>query len=109
MITMTSHIERCGATLGKSVKHFNQFIGSLEQSVMPQVRRFNELEVEGTAAEVPVLEPVELEPRVLRSDRDFQRALSQGSKGLSGRRLIAALYAFSSTLGVCAAGFSAFC
>ena len=71
MITMTSHIGRCGDALGKSVKHFNQFIGSLEQSVMPQVRRFNELEVEGTATEVPVLEPIELEPRLLRSDRDF--------------------------------------
>jgi DNA recombination protein RmuC len=71
MITMTSHIERCGDALGKSVKHFNQFIGSLEQSVMPQVRRFNELEVEGTATEVSVLEPIELEPRQLRSDRDF--------------------------------------
>ena len=71
MITMTSHIERCGDALGKSVKHFNHFIGSLEQSVMPQVRRFNELEVEGTGTEVPVLEPIELEPRQLRSDRDF--------------------------------------
>jgi DNA recombination protein RmuC len=70
MITMTSHIERCGDALGKSVKNFNQFIGSLEQSVMPQVRRFNELEVEGTGTEVPVLEPIELEPRQLRSDRN---------------------------------------
>jgi DNA recombination protein RmuC len=71
MITMTSYIERCGDSLGKAVKSFNQFIGSLEQSVMPQVRRFNELEVEGTATELPVLEPIELEPRLLRSDRDF--------------------------------------
>jgi DNA recombination protein RmuC len=42
IIAMTYHIERCGDALGKSVNHFNQFIGSLEQSVMPQVRRFNE-------------------------------------------------------------------
>ena len=71
MIAMTAHIERCGDSLGKSVKHFNQFIGSLEHSVMPQVRRFNELEVEGTGTEIPLLEPIELEPRLLRSDRDF--------------------------------------
>jgi DNA recombination protein RmuC len=71
MITMTAHIERCGDSLGKSVKHFNQFIGSLEHSVMPQVRRFNELEVEGTGTEISLLEPVELEPRLLRSGRDF--------------------------------------
>lgn len=73
--TMTSHIDRCGDALGKSVKYFNQFIGSLEHSVMPQARRFNELEVEGTATEVPLLEPIELEPRLLRSDRDFNGEL----------------------------------
>ncbi len=71
MITMTTHIGRCGDALGKSVRHYNDFVGSLEHSVMPQARRFNELEVEGTAAELPVLEPVEIEPRLLRSDRDF--------------------------------------
>jgi DNA recombination protein RmuC len=71
MITMTSHIERCGDALGKSVKHFNQFMGSLEHSVMPQARRFNELEVEGTAAELPTLEHIDIEPRQLRSDRDL--------------------------------------
>jgi DNA recombination protein RmuC len=71
ILTMTAHIDRCGDALGKSVKHFNQFIGSLEHSVMPQARRFNELEVEGTATEVPELEHIEVEPRLLRSDRDF--------------------------------------
>ncbi len=71
MLTMTAHIDRCGDALGKSVKHFNQFIGSLEHSVMPQARRFNELEVEGTATEVPMLEHIDVEPRLLRSDRDF--------------------------------------
>jgi DNA recombination protein RmuC len=67
MITMTEHIDRCGEALGRSVKYFNQFVGSLEQSVMPQVRRFNELEVEGTATEIAVLERVDTEPRLLRS------------------------------------------
>ena len=71
MTTMTAHIERCGDALGKSVKHFNQFVGSLENSVMPQARRFNELEVEGAAAELPMLEHIDFEPRQLRSDRDF--------------------------------------
>jgi hypothetical protein len=53
------------------VKCFNEFIGSLEQSVMPQARRFNELEVEGTVTEIAVLKHIELEPRLLRADRDF--------------------------------------
>ena len=71
MIKMTGHIERCGDALEKSVNHFNQFVGSLENSVMPQARRFNELEVEGAAAELPMLEHIDFEPRQLRSDRDF--------------------------------------
>ncbi|MBS0380750.1 MAG: DNA recombination protein RmuC [Proteobacteria bacterium] len=68
---MADHIQGCGGALNKSVKCFNEFIGSLEQSVMPQVRRFNELEVEGTAEEIVPLKPIELEPRLLRTDRDF--------------------------------------
>lgn len=71
MVTMTGHIGRCGDALGKSVKHYNDFIGSIEHSVMPQARRFNELEVEGTSADLAVLDPIEIEPRLLRSDRDF--------------------------------------
>ena len=53
-LAMTEHIQNCGTALGKSVKCFNEFIGSLEHSVMPQARRFNELEVEGTATDIPL-------------------------------------------------------
>jgi DNA recombination protein RmuC len=77
MITMSAHIDRCGEALGKSVAHFNQFVGSLEHSVMPQARRFNELEVEGTATEVSILAPIDIEPRLLRSDRDFAEVMTQ--------------------------------
>jgi DNA recombination protein RmuC len=72
MISMGAHIQSCGDALGKAVKNFNQFIGSVESSVMPQARRFRELEVEGTAGDLPVLEQIEMEPRLLRSDRDFK-------------------------------------
>jgi DNA recombination protein RmuC len=65
---MAEHISRCGDALGRSVQHYNQLIGSLEHSVMPQARRFTELEVEGTAAELPLLQQIELQPRVLRSE-----------------------------------------
>jgi DNA recombination protein RmuC len=78
-IAMTEHIQGCGSALHKSVKCFNEFIGSLEQSVMPQARRFNELEVEGTATEIPVLKHIELEPRLLRADRDFAEQLTAGA------------------------------
>jgi DNA recombination protein RmuC len=76
MTTMAEHIQSCGGHLGKSVKCFNEFVGSLEQSVMPKVRRFNELEVEGTSTEIPALKPVETEVRLLRADRDFAGQLA---------------------------------
>ena len=37
---MAEHIQGTGGALHKAVKSFNEFIGSLEQSVMPQARRF---------------------------------------------------------------------
>jgi DNA recombination protein RmuC len=83
MITMTGHIGRCGDALSKSVRHYNDFIGSLEHSVMPQARRFNELEVEGTSADLTVLDPIEIEPRLLRSDRDFAELAAPASPALA--------------------------
>jgi DNA recombination protein RmuC len=71
---MAGHIARCGDALDCSVQHYNQLIGSLEHSVMPQARRFNELEVEGTAGELPLLRQIEVQTRVLRPDQGLQGA-----------------------------------
>jgi DNA recombination protein RmuC len=71
LATMGEHIAGLGKNLSSSVRKYNDFIGSLELSVMPQARRFNELEVEGTATAITALPPVEIEPRTLRSDRDI--------------------------------------
>jgi DNA recombination protein RmuC len=76
MTVMAEHIQGCGGSLAKAVKGFNDFVGSLEHSVMPQVRRFNELEVEGTATAIPVLGHIDAEPRLLRTDRDFAGQLT---------------------------------
>lgn len=70
----SEHIDNCGDALGKSVRYFNQFIGSLEHLVMPQARKFHELQVEGTAAAIAALEPIDIEPRTLRADGDFASA-----------------------------------
>jgi len=67
---MGGHIVGLGTSLAGSIGKYNQFVGSLEGSVMPQARRFHEFEVEGTGSELPVLTPVETEPRQLRADRD---------------------------------------
>jgi DNA recombination protein RmuC len=65
---MAEHFSRCGDALGRSVQSYNQLVGSLEHSVMPQARRFQELEVEGTGAELPLLQQIELQPRLLRPE-----------------------------------------
>jgi DNA recombination protein RmuC len=67
---MADHIARCGDALGRSVQHYNQLVGSLEHSVMPQARRFNELEVEGTATELPLLRQIEVQTRAVRPGLD---------------------------------------
>jgi DNA recombination protein RmuC len=65
LATMGGHIAQVGSGLGRAVEHYNKFVGSLESSVMPQARRFNELAVEGTHEALPELRPVEIEPRQL--------------------------------------------
>jgi DNA recombination protein RmuC len=61
--TMVEHIEACGDALGKSVKHYNAFIGSLEHRVMPQVSRFLTLKVDGKP--IPALDQIDTTPRVV--------------------------------------------
>lgn len=68
---MGGHIAGLGSGLVGCVRKYNDFVGSLESSVMPQARRFNELEVEGAGIQLPALSPVELDPRQLRIDRDI--------------------------------------
>jgi DNA recombination protein RmuC len=65
---MAEHVSRCGDALGRSVQHYNQLVGSLEHSVMPQARRFNELEVEGTATELPLLRQIDVQARAPRPE-----------------------------------------
>jgi len=71
LATMGGYVVALGNHLTGSVREYNRFIGSLEGSVMPQARRFHELEVEGAGNELPILAPVELELRQMRTDRDM--------------------------------------
>lgn len=69
--TMGQHIGKVGTGLKRSVENYNKFIGSLETSVMPQARKFNDLKVEGTNSVIEEITPVELDTRELRTDKDF--------------------------------------
>jgi DNA recombination protein RmuC len=66
LAAMGGHVVDVGKGLETAVKHYNNFVGSLESRVMPQARRFNELEVDGTQDPLPELKPIETEARQLR-------------------------------------------
>jgi DNA recombination protein RmuC len=71
LATMGDHIVQLGGGLRRAVEHYNRFVGSMETSVMPQARRFNELAVEGTHEALPDLKPIEVDTRLVRGDRDL--------------------------------------
>ena len=71
MSTMGGHIVELGKDMARSVGSYNEFVGSLEARVMPQARRFAELEVEGTSRPLPEARPVDTDIRLPREDRDL--------------------------------------
>ena len=66
MSVMGGHIENLGKSLSASVSRFNEFVGSLESSVFPQARKFQELEVEGTENDLESIEQIERDIRELK-------------------------------------------
>jgi len=62
----STHLDEMRRGLEKAVDAYNRGVGSLEQSVLPQARRFRELGV-APPAELPTLTPIE---RTLRSARE---------------------------------------
>jgi DNA recombination protein RmuC len=71
LAALGSHVTAMGRSVENSVKHYNALVGSLEGSVLPQARKFNELQVEGTAEPLPELGPIETDVREIRPDRDL--------------------------------------
>lgn len=71
MSTMGGHIADLGKDIARSVERYNEFVGSLESRVMPQARRFAELEVEGASRPLPETRPIDTDIRLPRGDRDL--------------------------------------
>jgi DNA recombination protein RmuC len=69
LTALGGHVASLGRSVENSVKHYNALVGSLEGSVMPQARRFNDLQVEGTSAHIPELALIETDVREVRSER----------------------------------------
>jgi DNA recombination protein RmuC len=68
---MADHISKVGGSLGRSVKSFNDFVGSLEGSVLPQGRRFKELGIADGQKTLEVLDPLDIEVREPARGRDL--------------------------------------
>lgn len=64
MRRLAEHIGEIGKGLTKANAAYNNAVGSMETRVLPAARRFKELGA-ATGAEVPVIQPVDVTPRVL--------------------------------------------
>jgi DNA recombination protein RmuC len=71
---MGDKVQSLGKNMERSVKSYNELVGSLENSVLPQARKFTELDVEGAATPLDVLAPVETAIRLPNPKRDLQFA-----------------------------------
>jgi len=71
LITMGDAITKLGGALESAAKNYNAFLGSLEGSVLPQARKFRDLQVETGGKDIAELKPVELAIREARTDRDL--------------------------------------
>ena len=69
--TMGGHLNNLGKGLHAAVSRFNDLIGSVENSVLPHARKFEDLEVQGSEQQIEKADPVELAVREPRKDRDL--------------------------------------
>lgn len=72
ILSMVSHATKFGSSLEATINHFNGFVGSIERSVLPQARRFRDLEIEGTNNEIPVVNQIDVVARELRAPELMQ-------------------------------------
>jgi DNA recombination protein RmuC len=73
LAVMGGHVAGVGAGLDSAVKRYNELVGSLESRVLPQARRFNELEIEGAQEPLAELRSVETQLRPLRAPEPIPR------------------------------------
>lgn len=79
------HMAKLGRGLNGAVESYNKAIGSLEQKILPQLRKFKELEVPTGGKELPATETIETPTRVL-SAPEFQSADTATITTLSERK-----------------------
>jgi len=67
LTTMFEHLDRVGSSIKQAADHYDRFIGSLEQKVLPSARRFKELGVSSTK-ELEAPDPLRLVMRKVQKE-----------------------------------------
>ncbi|MES1171960.1 MAG: DNA recombination protein RmuC [Bacteroidota bacterium] len=76
--TLSEHIAKVGAALGRTVDAFNHAAGSFENRVLPGARKLEELGAAGKKG-LPDVEPVDTRPRALMSSLPADSPRSHGA------------------------------
>lgn len=64
MAVMVDHMGKVGESIGKSVKSYNEMIGSVESRVLPQARKFKELGAGDAGIDIASPPQIEAAPRL---------------------------------------------
>jgi DNA recombination protein RmuC len=72
---MGERVQKMGNALDNTVKSYNDFVGTLETSVLPQARKFKELGVEGAEDQIARVEPIDRAARLPAPNRDLHLAV----------------------------------
>lgn len=64
MAVMVDHMGKVGDAIGKSVKSYNEMIGSVEARVLPQARKFKELGAGDAGIDIATPPQIEVAPRL---------------------------------------------
>ncbi len=62
------HVGKLGKGLNSTVKYYNNLVGSLEHKVLPQARRFEDIEAMTIAKTIPEIAPIDAQIRQPRTD-----------------------------------------
>jgi len=65
MAIMVDKMAKVGDSIEKSVKSYNELVGSVESRVLPQARKFKELGAGDAGIEIAAADPIEVAPRAL--------------------------------------------
>jgi DNA recombination protein RmuC len=84
MAIMVDKMARVGDSIEKSVKSYNELVGSVESRVLPQARKFKELGAGDAGIEIAAAPPIESAPRQLAPPEQLE-LMPPPQKGPRGR------------------------